>query len=177
MIHFCAHVYRRHTIFVLSIDTNRVTKEINATRASWSQWFQQGKAFTTVDSRSYAQVVASAKSTSCTKSTRSWENHKTLKCNPVVRSLVKRTLVNKVVNDTLYNVKESMYQPSVTKTLHSAKPPEINTVTHNRFQVLADPHNTSTEVLLQNILENDTSPPLPSPKDRMLFTNNTPRWE
>ena len=46
----------------------------------------------------------------------------------------------------------------MTKTLQCTKQPEIDTVsTHNRLQVLAEPHNTSTEVLFENSLENNTN--------------------
>ena len=109
MSHSGAHVHKNRDSFGPHIDKNKATKEINATRASWSQWFHQSKAFTSkVDNRSYAQVVASSKGTWVDKSTGFLENHQPPRCNPVVRPQVKKSLANKVVNDTLNNFQESV---------------------------------------------------------------------
>ena len=64
MSHSGARVHSSRIIFCPHVNRLQVAKEINATRASWSLWFHQGKVFTTkVDNRSYAQVLASSKST------------------------------------------------------------------------------------------------------------------
>ena len=101
MSHSGAHVHRSREIFGPQIDINKVTKEINATRAPWSQWFYRGKAFTSkVDTRSYAQVVASSKCTSVNNGIILLEKPQPPRCNLVVTSQVPESLVKEVVNDT-----------------------------------------------------------------------------
>ena len=59
MSHFGAHVHSNRPIFALHVDKNKVLDEMNATKTSWSHWFRQGRAFATIDNRSYAQVLKS----------------------------------------------------------------------------------------------------------------------
>ena len=61
MSHFCAHVHKSRQILNGQVDRQKFCQELNAPKASWSYWFHQGKAFfSKIDSRSYAQVVASS---------------------------------------------------------------------------------------------------------------------
>ena len=85
-------------IFALNTDKNNVNTKINASKVNWSRWFCQGKAFATVDNRSYAQVL---KGNLVDNNTKLVENHQTRKCNSKVDISVNRRLGNNVVNDII----------------------------------------------------------------------------
>ena len=95
MSHFGAHVHSGRTIFARNVDKNTVLHEMNASKINWSHWFRQGKAFATVDKRSYVQVL---KSTSVDNTAKLVEKQQTKKCNSKVNISVNRGPVNKAVN-------------------------------------------------------------------------------
>ena len=137
MSHFGAHAHSSCTLLASNIDKNKVNTEINATKVKWSYWFHQGKAFVTVDNRSYAQVL---ESTSVDNSARLAEKHQTRECSLKVNTSVNRGLVNKVVNDISTKPQQSVHRPSVNRTLYSAKQSHNDTVStpagfRYRFQV------------------------------------------
>ena len=149
MSHVVAHVHSGRTIFALNTDKNKVNK------ANWLHWFHRGKAFATVDNRSYAQIL---KSTSVDNSNSMVENKQIKKYNSKGNISINRGLVNKVDNDITTKPQQSVYRPSVNRTLYSAKQSLNDTVsTHNRFQVLENLHTDGIEVLLQNELQNHSN--------------------
>ena len=146
MSHSGAHVHNGRTIFALNLDKNKVLDEMNAKKFIWSHWFRQGKAFATVDKRSYAQVLQR------TSPAKLVEKQRTKKCNSKVHILVNRGPINKVVHATVTKSKHLGHQPSE----NGAKYSHNDTVsTHNRFQALENLHTDDIEVLLQSTSPSD----------------------
>ena len=149
MSHSGAHVHNGRTIFALNLDKNKVLDEMNAKKFIWSHWFRQGKAFATVDKRSYAQVL---QRTSPDNTAKLVEKQRTKKCNSKVHILVNRGPINKVVHATVTKSKHLGHQPSE----NGAKYSHNDTVsTHNRFQALENLHTDDIEVLLQSTSPSD----------------------
>ena len=123
---------------------------MNAKKMDWLHWFRQGKAFATVDNRSYAQVL---KSTSVHNTAKLVDKKRTKKADPKVNLSFNAGPVNRVVNLTVTKPKQINHRPSV----NGAKHPHTDTVsTHNRFQVLENLHTDGIEVLVQSSLPSDT---------------------
>ena len=59
MSHFGTHAHRSRLFFPSSRKESDLTFELGASKATWSHWFNRGKAFAgKIDNRTYAQVVS-----------------------------------------------------------------------------------------------------------------------
>ena len=163
MSHAGACVHSARTLFAINIDKNKINTELNATKVDWSQWFHQAKAFDTINSRSYAQVV---KSTSMLNSPMSSQNCQPDKCKPRLSTLGSTGLVNKVGHDTSVNPQQSLSRPSVKAPYLPAKKSHTDIVsTHNRYQVLYDLHTDDSQVSVNSDCQNDVKFTSFSPRD------------
>ena len=131
-------------IFSAHLDRNKVCKE--------SHWFHQGKACASkVDNKSYAQVVASSNNAVSNRCIDIMNNLKVPSQGLTVRPLVKDTSVSKFDRIVQNNSQGSAVWVNVTKPLgHHTKLGADSVALNNRFQVLADLQNDSTEILLDN---------------------------
>ena len=163
MSHAGAHVHSARTLFAVNIDKNTINKELNATKVDWSQWFHQAKAFDTIDSRSYAQVL---KSTSMLNSPKLPQNGQLNKCKPRPSTLVNTGLVNKVLHHASVNPQRSLSRTSVNTPYLPVKESHTNIVsTHNRYQVLYDLHTDDSELSVNNDCTNHVKFTSFSPRD------------
>ena len=147
MSHFSAHVHKSLQIFNGQVDRQKLCKELNAPKASWSHWFHQGKAFVSkTDSRSYAQVAASSNSNTFANVSSSNKGFEPSTC-AVPAPIVKNTHVcpggKYKINPT-----KSVVQVSANKPLGlTLKSPVASVALTNKFQILQDLHEDSITVL------------------------------
>ena len=162
MSHSGAHVHSTRTLFAVNIDKSKVKKELNATKVHWSQWFHQAKAFDTIDSRSYAQVL---KSTLMLKSPKLVKDCQSNRCKPRLSTSVNTGLVNKVVYDTSVKPQKSFDCQSVTTPQLPVKHHTDILSTHNRYQVLYDLHTDDNEISVNKDCKNHDEFTVFSPRD------------
>ena len=153
MSHSGAHVHSTRTLFAKNIDRSKINKELNATKVHWSQWLHQAKAFDTIDSRSYAQVL---KRTLMLKSPRFVQNCQPNRCKPKLSTLVNTGFVNKVVYDASVNPQQSLDRQSVTTPHLPVKQSHTDILsTHNRYHILYDLHTDQNELSVNSDCQND----------------------